>query len=50
MKGINVDVDTKDGIVTLTGTVGNAAVRKEAVALARSTDGVKQVVDKLVIK
>ena len=50
VKGINIDVDTKDGMVTLTGSVANAAVRKEALALARSTDGVKQVVDKLVTK
>jgi hyperosmotically inducible protein len=50
VKGINIDVDTKDGVVTLTGTVGNDAVHKEAVALAKSTDGVKQVVDKLVTK
>lgn len=50
VKGINIDVDTKDGVVTLTGSVGSPAVQKEAVALARSTDGVKQVVDKLVVK
>jgi hyperosmotically inducible protein len=50
VKGINIDVDTKEGVVTLTGTVGSPAVQKEAVALARSTDGVKQVVDKLVVK
>ncbi len=50
VKAMDIDVTTHGGIVTLTGTVDNEAVRKKAVADARSTDGVKQVVDKLTVK
>jgi hyperosmotically inducible protein len=50
VKAADIDVTTRGGIVTLTGAVANEAVRKKAVADARSTDGVKQVVDKLTIK
>jgi hyperosmotically inducible protein len=48
--GLAIDVDTKDNIVTLTGTVKNAAEKAEAVRLAKTTTGVKSVVDKLTIK
>jgi hyperosmotically inducible periplasmic protein len=50
VKAANIDVSTHGGIVTLTGTVENEAVRKKAVADARSTDGVKQVIDKLTVR
>ena len=36
-------------MVTLTGKVGSAAERQQALSLAKSTDGVKQVIDKLTI-
>ena len=36
-------------VVTLTGKVGSAAERQQALSLAKSTDGVKQVIDKLTI-
>jgi hyperosmotically inducible protein len=49
VKAADIDVTTHDGVVTLTGTVDNEAVRRKAVADARSTDGVKQVVDKLTV-
>ncbi len=49
VKAMDIDVTTHGGIVTLTGTVDNEAVRKKAVADARSIDGVKQVVDKLTV-
>jgi hyperosmotically inducible periplasmic protein len=45
--GLQIDVDTKDGIVTLTGKVKTAAEKEEALRIARETDGVKSVVDKL---
>jgi hyperosmotically inducible protein len=45
----NVDVDTANGVVTLTGTVASAAGRTRAVAIAKATDGVKNVNDKLTI-
>jgi osmotically-inducible protein OsmY len=43
----NIDVDTRSNIVTLTGAVGTESERRRAVALARSTDGVREVIDKL---
>jgi hyperosmotically inducible periplasmic protein len=49
VKGMNIDVTTKAGIVTLTGTVASEATRHKAVADARSIEGVSQVVDKLTV-
>jgi osmotically-inducible protein OsmY len=48
--GLKIDVDTKDNVVTLTGTVKSAAEKAEAIRLAKTTKGVKSVVDKLVIQ
>jgi hypothetical protein len=42
-----IDVDTDGSIVTLTGTVRSEAERSRAVQLARETEGVTQVVDRL---
>jgi osmotically-inducible protein OsmY len=50
LKGSDINVDTKDNVVTLKGTVKSAAGKTRAVALAKHTDGVKQVVDQLTIK
>ena len=47
LEGSNVDVDTDHGVVTLSGTVASEAGRARALAVAKSTDGVKSVVDKL---
>jgi hyperosmotically inducible protein len=47
--GLKIDVDTKDGVVTLTGTVGTAAEKQRAIELAKNTDGVKSVVDRIKI-
>ena len=47
--GLAIDVDTKDNVVTLTGKVRSTAERTEAVRLARTTTGVKNVVSKLVV-
>ena len=40
VKGRAIDVDTHDGVVTLKGAVTTEAERRQAVALARNTDGV----------
>lgn len=48
--GLKIDVDTKDHVVTLSGTVKSAAERDEAVRLAKTTTGVRDVVSKLVIQ
>jgi hyperosmotically inducible periplasmic protein len=47
--GLKIDVDTKDGVVTLTGNVKTAAERDAALRIARDTEGVKSVVDRLKI-
>jgi len=47
--GMKVDVDTVDGVVTLSGEVPTAAAHVEALRLARETKGVKRVVDKITV-
>jgi hyperosmotically inducible protein len=49
VKGRNIDVTTENGVVTLTGQVTSAAERRQAIVLAQSTDGVKDVRDQLKI-
>jgi len=43
VKGLKIDVDTRDGVVFLTGSVSNDAEKKQAIELARTTEGVKDV-------
>lgn len=50
VSAFKIDVDTKDGMVTLNGTVKNAAEEAKAVDLAKSVDGVKGVKSNLVIR
>jgi hyperosmotically inducible protein len=47
LSGSNIDVDVKDGVVTLQGTVPSEAGRARALEVARKNDGVKNVVDQL---
>jgi len=47
LEGSDIDVDTKNGVVTLNGTVPTEAARTRAMAIAKATDGVKSVADKL---
>jgi hyperosmotically inducible protein len=49
LSGSDIDVDVKDGIVTLRGTVPSEAGRARALEVARKNDGVKSVVDRLTI-
>ena len=49
LKGSDIDVDTKDNVVTLTGTVTTAAGRARAIQQAKEVDGVKSVVSRLTI-
>ena len=49
VSGMRIDVDTRDGVVTLTGTVANAAAKARANELARSTTGAVRVEDKLTV-
>jgi osmotically-inducible protein OsmY len=50
VSGLNINVDTKNNVVTLTGTVHSAAEKAEAVRLARTTTGVKSVVSHLTVE
>src|SRR5688500_16733612 len=47
VKAGDIDVSTRDAIVTLSGYVANEAAREQAVQIARNTDGVRQVTDRL---
>jgi osmotically-inducible protein OsmY len=49
LKGSHINVDTKNNVVTLNGTVTNMAGKNRAAQLARQTDGVKSVVNNLTI-
>jgi hyperosmotically inducible periplasmic protein len=49
VKAYQIDVDTKDKIVTLSGNVENQAAKDQAVALARGTEGVADVVDNITV-
>lgn len=50
LKSMAINVETKDGTVTLSGNVDNGDLRDKAKQLASSTAGVKGVIDNLTIK
>ena len=45
VKATDINVDTKNGVVTLKGEVPSAAAKTRAIELAKATDGVRDVVD-----
>ena len=47
ISGLKIDVDTKNDVVTLSGSVPTAAEKRKAVEVAKATEGVKSVVDNL---
>jgi len=49
LKGSDINVDTKDHVVTLKGTVVSAAGKARAEQIAKTTSGVKRVVNTLTI-
>jgi osmotically-inducible protein OsmY len=49
VKAYEIDVTTQNNIVTLEGRVDTSVARDQAIALARETDGVRDVVDKLAV-
>jgi hyperosmotically inducible periplasmic protein len=49
VEAARIDVDTNSGVVTLSGTVRSEAERTRALQLARETEGVTSVVDRLTI-
>ena len=50
VKALSIDVDTRGTAVTLTGSVNSEAERTRAVSLARETEGVTTVNDRLVVR
>ena len=49
VKALAIDVDTDGSVVTLSGSVRTEAERTRALQLARETDGVTSVVDRLTV-
>jgi len=49
VKGRQIDVDTRGGVVTLRGNVSSDSERMQALRLARETDGVQRVEDMLAV-
>lgn len=50
VKALDVNVDTVNSNVTLTGTVGSAAQKERILQLARETEGVANVVDRIQVR
>jgi len=50
LKAMQIDVDTKNGVVTLTGAVDSAADKARAVQIAQGVTGVTSVIDRLTTK
>ena len=49
LNGSELELDVKDQVVTLTGTVPDAKARAKAVELARDTEGISEVRDQLTV-
>ena len=50
VSALQIDVDTKAGVVTLTGSVDVPVAKEAAEEIARGTAGVKDVVDRLTVQ
>lgn len=50
LKSLQIGVDTKDGIVTLSGVVDTPVMKERAAQIAGTVEGVRSVVDNLAIK
>ena len=50
LKALSIDVDTLNGVVTLTGIVERESQKERAVNLAKSVEGVKQVIVNIQVK
>lgn len=49
VKAYQIDVTTRDRVVTLTGKVNTANAKEQAVTIARNTEGVRDVIDQLTV-
>lgn len=50
LKGMAIDVDTAQNVVTLNGTVANDDARQRAERIAKQVEGVKEVRNQLLVK
>lgn len=50
LKSVNIGIETKNGAVTLTGTVDSLATREHAKQIAGAVSGVTSVIDQLTVK
>lgn len=50
LSALAIDVDTRDRVVTLSGTVDTPVAKEKAIQVAGSIDGVSSVVDRLTLK
>jgi hyperosmotically inducible protein len=50
LRSLEIDVDTRDNVVTLNGTVDSQEKKQRAMQIAQGVDGVKSVSDNLVVK
>lgn len=50
LSALKIDVDTRDGVVTLNGLAGNESARERAAQLAAATKGVREVRNNLTVK
>ena len=50
VKAYKINVDSHEGVVTLTGSVDSQAEKDQAMALARATKGVRDVVDMIAVR
>ena len=50
LSAIKIDVDTKDGVVTLTGPAPSAGARERATEIAKNVKGVTSVNNQLTVK
>jgi hyperosmotically inducible protein len=50
LKTLKIDVDTKNGVVTLAGSVDTAALKERATEIAQGVSGVKSVENNLTVK
>lgn len=50
LSALKIEVDTKDGVVTLSGTVNSPELKSRATQIAQNTNGVRSVIDNLAVK
>lgn len=50
VKALAIDIDTTGSVVTLSGSVNSATAHARALQLARETEGVTSVIDRLVVR